>query len=278
VEILKPQLQDYLNRISYSGALKPDLKTFFAIHRAQALSVPYEAIDVLAGFTPDHSIGAIFDKIVRRRRGGWCYETNGLLGWALKCAGFQVKRAVAGVYRKDKGDSTLGNHVVLLVKLEDTFLADLGLGDALREPLILREGEHVQGALTFRLEKLPDGFWRFHNHKLGSPTSFDFKDIPADEELLAAKSMELRNDQESFFVQNFECIIMRENESVAILGRVLRFTSLLGVEKQLIASPEHMNEVLAQNFGIEGVDLQTLWPKIALRHEVVFGTGHNLQL
>ena len=266
-----PKLQNYLDRISYRGPLTADLQTLFAIHKAQALSVPYEAIDVLAGVTPDHSIEAIFDKIVRRRRGGWCYETNGLLGWALQQAEFEVHRAVAGVYRKDRGDSALGNHVVLLIKLDQTYLADLGLGDALREPLILREGEHVQGALVFRLEKLPDGYWRLHNHVLGNPTSFDFKDVPADEELLTAKAAALRVDPESFFVQNFECIMMRENSSVAILGRVLRFTSLAGVEKQLIASSDHMEQVLSQHFGIEGVDVRALWPKLLYRHEVVFG-------
>ncbi len=269
-----PRLQNYLDRISYRGLLTPDIQTLFAIHKAQAFSVPYEAIDVLAGLTPDHGIEAVFDKIVLRRRGGWCYETNGLLGWALQQAGFEVQRAVAGVYRKDKGDSTLGNHVVLLVKLEHTYLADLGLGDALREPLVLREGEHAQGALIFRLEKLPDGYWRFYNHALGSPTSFDFRDVPADEELLAAKGAELRADPDSFFVQNFESILMRDNSSVAILGRVLRFTSLAGVEKHLIASPEHMEQLLVQHFGIRGVDMHALWPKILQRHEAVFGAAN----
>ena len=271
-----PRLQNYLDRISYRGSLRPDLQTLFAIHKAQAMSVPYEGIDVLAGLTPDHSIEAIFDKIVRRRRGGWCYETNGLLGWVLHQIGFEVQRVVAGVYRKDKGDSTLGNHVVLLVKLEQIYLADLGLGDALREPLVLSEGEHTQGALTFRLEKLPGGYWRFHNHALGSPTSFDFRDVPADEELLAAKAAALRVDPESFFVQNFEAIAMRENSSVAILGRVLRFTNLAGVEKQLIASPKHMEQILGQHFGIEGVDVAALWPKILHRHDVVFGAADAL--
>jgi N-hydroxyarylamine O-acetyltransferase len=278
VETNSPRLKDYFDRISYRGLHKPDVETLFAIHKAQAFSVPYEGIDVLAGLTPDHSIEAIFDKIVRRRRGGWCYETNGLLGWALDQVGFEVHRAVAGVYRKDKGDTTLGNHVVLLVKLDQIYLADLGLGDALREPLALREGEHTQGGLTFRLEKLPDGYWRFHNHALGSPTSFDFRDFPADEELLAAKAAVLRVDPESFFVQNFECIAMRENSSVAILGRVLRSTSLAGVEKQLIVSPKHMEKILVQHFGIAGVDVQALWPKILQRHKIVFGAEYAAPL
>lgn len=269
-------LQTYLDRIGYLGAVRPNLKTLVDIHRAQALSVPYEAIDVLNGVPLDQDIERIFGKIVSQRRGGWCYETNGILGWALKEAGFKVRRAVAGVYRKDKGDSTLGNHVVLLVDLGKTYLADLGLGDALRAPLELREGLHQQGCLTFKLEKLPDGCWRLHNHKLGTPTSFDFRDVPADEALLTAKCAALQVDPESFFVQNFECILMKPESSVAILGRVLRFTSAQGVEKQLLGSPDHMQEVLAQHFGLTGIGIASMWPKILERHRLVFGGEDEL--
>lgn len=270
------QLQSYLDRIGYHGAIRPDRETLFNIHRAQAYTVPYEAIDVLNGIPLDQNIERIFDKVVKRRRGGWCYETNGILGWALREAGFKVQRAVAGVYRKDKGDSTLGNHVVLLVDLGKIYLADLGLGDALREPIELREGLHHQGPLTFNLEKLPDGYWRLHNHRLGSPTSFDFRNVPADEAVLAAKSAALQVDPESFFVQNFECIMMQAETSAAILGRVLRFTSSKGVEKHLLRSPNHMEDVLAQHFGVTGVGIHPMWPKILERHRLVFGSDDEL--
>ena len=271
-----PHLQSYLDRIGYHGAVKPDVQTLFNIHRAQALSVPYEAIDVLNGFPLDQNLERIFDKIVVRRRGGWCYETNGLLGWALQEAGFKVQRAVAGVCRKDKGDSTLGNHVVLLVDLGKIYLADLGLGDALREPIEQREGTHQQRPLSFRLEKLPDGYWRLHNHALGSPSSFDFRDAPADETLLASKCAALQVDPDSFFVQNFECIIMKAETSVAILGRVLRFTSSNGVEKHLLRSPALMEDVLAQHFGIRGISIHPMWPKILERHRLVFGSEDEI--
>lgn len=267
-----PDLSAYLDRIGYHGAFAPDLRTLVAVHRAQALSVPYDGIDVYRGIALDHSIEAIFDKIVRRRRGGWCYETNGLLGWALKKIGFDVVRATSAVYRSTRGDSTLGNHVVLLVRLEQTYLADLGLGDALRDPIALREGTHQQGPLSFRLEKLADGYWRFHNHALGSPTDFDFRDEPADEALLAGQCAWLQRDPESFFLQNFECIKMQPAASSAILGRVLRHTDAIGVTKHLIASPEEMTDILRGEFGLTDLPINTLWQKILARHAQVFGT------
>ena len=268
-----PDLSAYLDRIGYHGAFAPDLRTLVAVHRAQALSVPYDGIDVYSGIALDHRIEAIYEKIVRRGRGGWCYEANGLLGWALKRIGFDVVRATAAVYRSTRGDSALGNHVVLLVRLEQTYLADLGLGDALRDPIALREGMHQQGPLTFRLEKLADGYWRFHNHALGSPTDFDFCDEPADEALLAAQCKWLQRDPDSFFLQNFECIMMLPAASSAILGRVLRHTDAVGVTKHLIASPEGMTDILKREFGLADLPIKALWPKILARHTEVFGTG-----
>jgi N-hydroxyarylamine O-acetyltransferase len=266
-----PKLQAYFDRIGYRGVVRPDVQALFDIHRSQAFSIPYEAIDVLAGFRLDQNIEHIFDKLVRRKRGGWCYETNGLLGWALEKVGFQVQRVVAGVYRKDRGDSALGNHVVLLVHLGETYIADLGLGDALRVPIPLREGLHQQSELTFRLELLPDGYWRFHNHPMGSPSSFDFRNEPVDEKLLATKCTTLQADPQSYFVKNFECIRMSENSSVTLLGRVLRFTHKQGVNKEMITSCAHLEHVLEEQFGIVGVDISKVWPKILERHRLLFG-------
>jgi N-hydroxyarylamine O-acetyltransferase len=266
------QLDQYLARIGHLGPVKPDLATLIGLHHAQAMSVPYEGIDVYSNIRLDHSLDGIFRKIVDNRRGGWCYESNGLLGWALKNVGFNVMRAAAGVYRSQRGDSAMGNHVVLLVRLDQTYLADLGLGDALRAPIPLAEGTHHQGPHSFRLEKLPGGYWRFHNHALGSPTDFDFRDAPADEALLSHKCSFLQTSATSAFVETFECIAMRPTTSLTILGRVLRHTGLDSVEKRLIASPDEMTTILARDFGITNVSIPPIWPRILARHAQLFSS------
>lgn len=266
------QLDQYLARIGHHGPVKPDLATLISIHRAQAMSVPYEGIDVYSGIPLDHSHDGIFRKIVENRRGGWCYESNGLLGWALQTVGFNVMRAAAGVYRSQRGDTALGNHVILLVRLDQTYLADLGLGDALRVPIPLSEGIHDHGPHSFRLEKLPDGYWRFHNHALGSPTDFDFRDAPADEDLLSQRCSFLQTSSVSAFVETFECIAMRPTTSLTILGRVLRATSPNGIEKRLITSPDEMAAILARDFGITNAPINRVWPRILARHAQLFGS------
>ena len=118
----------------------------------------------------------MYDKLVVRRRGGWCYELNGLLQQALQEIGFDVRRVAGGVHRHTSGDAAVGNHLVPLVDLDRTYIADLGLGDGLREPVPLAEGVYEQGPFTYRLERLDDGYWRVWNHAGADPEAFDFRD------------------------------------------------------------------------------------------------------
>ncbi len=260
----------YLQRIGLDVAPQMGAAGLAQLHRAQAQAIPYEAIDLQLGRRVDLDPARIFDKLVRARRGGWCYETNGLLGHALAALGYSVRRCTAGVYRRERGDAAVGNHLALVVTLDQDWLCDLGLGDGLRAPIPLVEGTHCDGALTFRLERLEDGFWRFHNHKDGSPSTFDFSNAPADEALLQRQSDHLQTDPESYFVLNAEAIRMTDQGAVTLLGRVLRRLGPGGLEKSLIATPDQLQDVLAAEFGITGVDCSALWPRIVARHEQLF--------
>lgn len=109
----------YLERIGLSAIPPSTSAGLEMVHRAQGAAIPYEGLDIPLGVPLDLDLSRIFDKLVIRRRGGWCYETNGLLGWALAELGFDVQRCTAGVYRREKGDAALGTHMMLLVHLEE---------------------------------------------------------------------------------------------------------------------------------------------------------------
>ena len=93
-------LQLYLDRIGFAGASRPDLATLRAIHRGHSLSISYENLDVQLGRPLTTSPAEAFEKIVRRGRGGWCYEMNGLLAAVLEEIGFKVTRLAGGVGRR----------------------------------------------------------------------------------------------------------------------------------------------------------------------------------
>jgi N-hydroxyarylamine O-acetyltransferase len=194
-----------------------------------------------------------------------------MLQQALVEIGFDVQRVAGGVHRHERGDAAVGNHLVLLVRLDRVYVADLGLGDGLREPIPLAAGTYRQGPLEFRLERLADGYWRLWNHEGGDPGAFDFTEDPADEALLERQCHRLQTSPESGFVQNLAVQRMTEDGLVSVTGRVLQKRTPAGTEKRVLQSVEGLEAALADEFGIAGVPMAPAWPTIVARHEAVFG-------
>ena len=91
--LLSPaELSRYFARIGYSGDTTASLTTLRGLHRAHLLSIPYENLDIHLGVPLTLDPERIFAKLVDERRGGWCYEMNGLFGHVLDSLGFDVRR------------------------------------------------------------------------------------------------------------------------------------------------------------------------------------------
>ena len=100
---------------------------------------------------------ALFEKIVVRRRGGFCYELNGLFAMLLRSLGFDVKMLSAGVANSEGVFGPEFDHMTLLVTLEDRWLADVGFGDSFTEPLLLDyDGEQKEGSRGYDIMKSED--------------------------------------------------------------------------------------------------------------------------
>src|SRR5262249_26469036 len=93
----KDRVAEYVARIGYDGPLEVTHETLAQIHLAHLLTVPFENLDIHLGRPILLDLDRIFDKIVRRRRGGFCYELNGLFGWLLGALGFDVTMVSARV-------------------------------------------------------------------------------------------------------------------------------------------------------------------------------------
>lgn len=126
----------YLARLGFTGPLTPNAATLRALHRAHLYAVPFENLDIALGRPIALSTEALFDKLVVHRRGGYCYEANGLFAALLRALGFRVDLLAARVY----DGATPGpefDHLCLLVHLETRWLADVGFGDSFQDPLPL---------------------------------------------------------------------------------------------------------------------------------------------
>jgi N-hydroxyarylamine O-acetyltransferase len=182
-----------------------------------------------------------------------------------------VRLVTAGIHRREHGDTELGNHTAVLIDLDRTYLADLGLGDGLRDPIPLEEGEFNQGRLSFSLERRPDGYWRFLNHSFAYPTNFDFRDdLPLDEALIDRTAAEYRTSPDSMYNLNLVCQIMQEESVICLTGRVLRHKTPDGTTKRLIGQKE-FQDTIRNTFGIWDPDMELLWPRVQARHQALFG-------
>jgi len=265
------ELSAYLDRIGFTGTPAPDRATLETMQRLHLLAIPYENVDVQLGRPLTTDPAAAFEKLVTRRRGGWCYEMNGLFGWALSKIGFPVTRLASGVMRDTFGEATVGNHLVLRVACEDgPRLADVGLGNGPIAPFALMPGAFVAGGLEFFLEALGDGWWRLNNHAGALPPSFDFHLDRIDEPLLSASCLRLQTEPTSIFVQNLLCQRFVPEGHLQLLGRTLKRVTRSGTEERLISSAGELIDILARDFGIEEPQAADLWPRVAARHAELF--------
>lgn len=149
-------IKAYLERINYQGSLEPSAETLRQLQLAHLLSVPFENLSIHAGQPIVLEDEALFAKIVENRRGGFCYEANGLFAALLRELGFDVAMLSAGVARASGDFGPDFDHMALMVTLEQRWLVDVGFGDSFREPLLLdTPGEQTQGNQAYRI--LPDG-------------------------------------------------------------------------------------------------------------------------
>jgi N-hydroxyarylamine O-acetyltransferase len=269
-------LQAYFDRIGFSGPARPDLATLRALHRGHAFAIPYENLDVQLGRSVTIEPADAFEKLVRGRRGGWCYEMNGLLGAALDAIGFKVTRLAGGVHRATFGEVMVGNHLVLLVDLDgEPWIADVGFGDGPREPFPLREGPIVSEGFPYRLERLSDGWWRLHNYPGGGAPHFDFQTAPADPALLAAKCHELQTSPQSTFVLNAIAQRHAPGEIRLLRGRVFRRVRPQGHDEQVIGSADEFVALLRHEYDLDLPEAAALWPRICARHDEVFAAAQG---
>ncbi|MBV8885110.1 MAG: arylamine N-acetyltransferase, partial [Chroococcidiopsidaceae cyanobacterium CP_BM_RX_35] len=122
------ELDAYLERIAYHGSLTPCEETLYQLQRAQALSIPFENLDIFLGRPICLDPASLVTKLVKERRGGYCYELNGLFLMVLQHLGFTVTSMAARLV-KPNGSFKQRSHQMMLVEIgEKRWLVDVGFG------------------------------------------------------------------------------------------------------------------------------------------------------
>jgi N-hydroxyarylamine O-acetyltransferase len=155
-------IETYLERIGYDRPAQLDVESLFGLHRTHLLTVPFENLDIHLGKPIHLTLQALWNKIVVHRRGGFCYELNGMFAWLLKQIGFDITYMNGRVYNEAGKRGREFDHLTLLVKIPNegpNWLVDVGFGDSFFEPLRFDFGdEQVQGLRAYRLNAVEGGF------------------------------------------------------------------------------------------------------------------------
>jgi N-hydroxyarylamine O-acetyltransferase len=135
-------LEAYFKRIGWTGGTKADLQTLSGILLAHMTHIPFENLDILLGRPVHLEIEPLHEKLVTRKRGGYCFEHSTLLGAVLDKIGFQVKRHTARVTAHAAPTEAPRTHMILSVTLpEGKFIVDPGFGGVgPRVPVPLKKG------------------------------------------------------------------------------------------------------------------------------------------
>ncbi|WAL66305.1 arylamine N-acetyltransferase [Amycolatopsis cynarae] len=125
----------YLARIGAARPAAPSAAALRELHERHLLSVPFENLSVHLPERIDLDEDALFDKIVRRHRGGFCYELNGAFAALLRALGFEVSLLSGRVYGEGGRLGAPFDHLALRVDLDEPWLVDVGFGRFSRHPL-----------------------------------------------------------------------------------------------------------------------------------------------
>ena len=246
----------YLTRMNYSASVKPDAETLHGLQSAHLLSIPFENLDIGLNQPIQLSEEALWDKIILRKRGGFCYELNGLFARFLKQIGFDVTYLNARVFNREGKPGIDFDHLALLVKIpqEPTrWLADVGFGDSFTEPLSFEMGnEQVQGLRSYRLEQTTEGYITWQKNYDGTwerQYFFDLQPHNFPDEYEAACLYHQTSPKSSFTRAS---IISRATPEgrISLEDGILIITTNGQREERLVPDREEYQALLKEHFGV----------------------------
>ncbi len=251
-------LDAYRRRIGFSGGLAPTRECLVALIAHHAAALPFENVEVLARRVPRLDLAGLTDKLVHRRRGGYCYEQNGLMGHVLAEIGFRVRRLAGRVVWMLPPDAPLGaqTHTVLAVTFpgsQGSYLVDVGFGgQTLTSPIRFETGNaqettHEPYRLNDRgdglvLQALVRGEWK-------PLYAFGTQTVPQVD--LAVGSWYVSTHPASIFVTGLTAALTTEDARYNLAGRNLSIHRADGSEKIRLDDAAAVVDVLGERFGID---------------------------
>jgi N-hydroxyarylamine O-acetyltransferase len=245
-------IEAYLNRINYDGPREPTAETLRLLQVAHLLTVPFENLSIHTHEPIVLDDKALFQKIVVRRRGGFCYELNGLFAALLRAMGFEVAMLSAQVADEERQFSQDFDHMALMVTSEQRWLSDVGFGDSFVEPLLLDGRDtQVQGDRVYRVV---DGgeylVLELADESSDWKAQYRFKLNPYQYADYAEMCKYHQTSPLSHFTQKRICSRLTSNGRISLSDMRLITTERDERHEQTVADQEEYANLLREHFGI----------------------------
>ena len=241
----------YLQRMGYRGSLDPTLDTLKRLQLAHLSSVPFENLDIPLGQPIVLSLPLLYEKIVERRRGGFCYELNGLFAWMLGELGFNVAQLSARVFNDGKPGPDF-DHMLLRVDQEEPHIADVGFGDCFRVPMPLAAGIRSERGQAYRL-LAGKGKWQLQHRAVGSDWNpqYVFSERAQPLEAFAPMCHYQQTSPDSPFTRKTICSRATPEGRISLANSRLIITQGNRKEESIITSAAAYRALLLEHFDLE---------------------------
>jgi N-hydroxyarylamine O-acetyltransferase len=253
-------LNAYFARIGYDGPRAPTLEVLHGITAAHTQSIPFENLDVLLGRRIHLDVETVFDKLVQQRRGGYCFEQNGLLLQVLSQLGFAVAPLSArGRWQRTREEPAPRTHVFLRVEIDgESWLTDVGFGSMSQTAAIRLLAEVEQPTPHEARRVVREGSLWFQQARLGSEWhdifEFTLEEMPAiDREL--GNWFTSAHPQSHFRNRLIVARALSGGRRLTLLNSELSLRQADGqAESRTVTSPDELLHVLAEKFDLRFPD------------------------
>lgn len=256
-------LNGYFERIGYRGPTEPTLAVLREVVSAHTRAIPFENLDPLMGVPVDDlSPEPLIDKLVHRRRGGYCYEHNGLMGYVLAELGFRLRRLAGRVVWMAPPDAPTPaqTHTVLAVTFpgsDGSYLVDVGFGGQTpTSPLRLETGGTQQTAHEpYRLVDRGDGLVLQALVRDEWQSLYEFSTVSWPPIDLKVGSWFVSTHPSSHFVTGLMAATVTDDARWNLTGRILAVHRGGRTEKTVLKDAAAVVDTLSGQFGINVADL-----------------------
>lgn len=258
-------IEKYIQRIGHKHQLSISHECLKSLHQCHVMTIPFEALDVQLNRTIKLDLESIYDKVILKNRGGFCYELNYLFYSFLTQIGFDCSMVSSRIF--DNGSyGPEFDHMSIVVKLEEDWLVDIGFGDLFIEPLKIHSNQNQEDRFrTYKIQELK-GEEFLLLESLKNKNDFRKKYIFN----LKTRSIDAFSDQchykqfspESYFVKNRICTLPTAFGRKTIMNDVFKVKFNDQVKKIKINNKTELIKILKEEFNVSIEEFMFEWMKV----------------